>query len=41
SYGDEDQHPPNAVEEPTAIRRDEEEGSARFSKGPVAGSSKS
>ncbi|WJX75078.1 hypothetical protein P8452_58647 [Trifolium repens] len=41
SYGDEDQHPPNAVEEPTAIRRDEEVGSARYSKGPVAGSSKS
>ncbi|WJX75074.1 hypothetical protein P8452_58643 [Trifolium repens] len=41
SYGDEDQHPPNAVEEPTAIRRDEEAGSARYSKGPVAGSSKS
>ncbi|GAU16541.1 hypothetical protein TSUD_167720 [Trifolium subterraneum] len=40
SYGDEDQHPPNAVEEPTAIRRDEEAGSATYSKG-LAGSSKS
>ncbi|XP_058739202.1 uncharacterized protein LOC131611103 [Vicia villosa] len=39
-YGDEDQHPPTAVEEPLAISRDEEASSANHNKGAVAGSSK-
>lgn len=39
-YGDEDQQPQNAVEEPLAISRDEEASSANHSKGAVAGSSK-
>jgi hypothetical protein len=39
-FGDEDQHPANAVEEPVAIRQDEEASSATHSKGNVSGSSK-
>jgi len=39
-FGDEDQHPANAVEEPLDIRQDEEASSANHSKGNVAGSSK-
>ncbi|XP_012568015.1 uncharacterized protein [Cicer arietinum] len=36
-YGDEDQHPPNAIEDPLAIKQDEE---SNHSKGTAAGSSK-
>lgn len=39
-FGDEDQNPANAVEEPVAIRQDEEASSATHSKGNVSGSSK-
>lgn len=39
-FGDEDQHPANPVEEPVAIRQDEEASSATHIKGNVSGSSK-
>jgi len=39
-FGDEDQHPANAGEEPVAIRQDEEASSTNHSKGNVSGSSK-